>query len=304
MRSLALLFGTLAAPTAWGQDCPPPGRQLSLAEQQIVAFNMVGVDEYLALALDGFGCSEAATPKQTALFHQLRAHRLFWDSEPDEIGGKAALASARAADPTFWAEKLGDEYKAHWEVSAAEGEGTIGIPGLPDDWVLVVDGKVRPHEGRIDAGPHIVQAGPSEDEMKWAALLDIRDGRQVAAAVPSGTFPVQKPVDAEYRAIDDGGTRSGAVAAGSATSRGKKGRGGVLAAGVVTSVVGGGAVLGTYMAARGTSRDDSSATGLVVGNTAGWGLVGAGVGLTAIGVLPKGTRTRASRPAIHLSWRW
>lgn len=67
MRLTLALFLTFTAPTALAQDCPAPGTQLSLAEQQFVSFNTVGVDEYLAQAIGEFGCSGATTTDEVGL---------------------------------------------------------------------------------------------------------------------------------------------------------------------------------------------------------------------------------------------
>ena len=52
-RALILAFSLVPA-VSWA-DCPSVSSQLSMAEQQVVAFNMAGVDEYLGEAIKSFG---------------------------------------------------------------------------------------------------------------------------------------------------------------------------------------------------------------------------------------------------------
>ncbi|MCO4746071.1 MAG: hypothetical protein KC912_14845 [Proteobacteria bacterium] len=292
---MVLSLLALLATVAVAQDeCPDPDRNLTWARDAVLQFGFAEADTYLLEAEKGFGCTTPASPAQAARMHLIRAARFEYDG--DSVSRDRYLASARGADGTFFEAAFGDEFKAVWAAATPAGEGELSIPALPGGWLVWIDGARSELEGPLPSGPHLLQIGPDAKEVRWAKAVGVEVGSAVKIGVPASLVPV---------VTEELVTEPVAVGAASEPAVKRPRKTGLLVAGLATAAVGAGAAAGTWSMASGTERSSTKGTALLVANTAGWGVVGVGVGLVALGFTPKKQASIGMGPTgVRLTGRW
>lgn len=273
---LILVLGS----SAYAQEpCPDPDANLTWARDAVLQFGFAEADGYLLDAEEGFGCSAVATRRQAARVHLIRAAR--HDFDGNAADRDRHLASARAADPDYYEDKFGEDLKALWAGSTPEGAGTVAIPALPQGWSIWIDGVPSAQTDPLSTGPHLLQIGASQDKVAWAKGIEVRAGEVTTVGVPASLVPVVAEEALVTTPTAVGTTES------HTTLTKKKPKTGLLVTGILMTGVGTGAAVGTYFAARNVDKSDPSGTALLVGNTAGWGVAGVGLGVAVLGLTPR-----------------
>lgn len=182
MVLMLLTFGALAA-----EPCADPDRLMSRATSAVNAYSFAEVDVQLREAELAFACAGPATSEQAARLHVIQAARFGFDERPESRD--ASLASAKVADPAYFEERFGPELKARWEAVAPSGSGSgsgeLRLPGLPAGWVLRVDGRVAMAPAEVTVGPHLIQLGPSESDVRFAKLVNVSYGGSLVVDIPT-----------------------------------------------------------------------------------------------------------------------
>ena len=174
MRLLLVAALCLLPLTARAQDgCPSRADVLASLDASIVSLDLPAVPGRLDVALDAFSCGSVASSAQLARMWYAEGVYLMFDGAPD-----AAVESFQAAKrvaPEVWTTDFGPKMRDAWESApAAVGQGQVQIDPPFAWWTTWIDGTPSPVPATVDAGLHLVQAGPTEDDIRFAKLLFVR----------------------------------------------------------------------------------------------------------------------------------
>jgi len=162
---------------AWGQDtCPEYGPTLRRAQD-----NLLLMEDAAALAaLDeterAFGC-RLVTDDHLAHYWLLRGARRHLAG--DVTAAEAYFRSAASVDPEAWVVDLGPALRDAYDeaVASMPDTGEIDVVGVPDDYLVRVDGRTRSLPVSLAAGDHLVQVGPTPDDVAMHRMALIVSGQ-------------------------------------------------------------------------------------------------------------------------------
>lgn len=177
--SLVLWLPVTTAAQAQDLECSNPLAHINRAEEQINSYFFADADKTLGDLRTALVCGpppEARVVAKAWLIHATRFHL-----DGDNAKTTAFLAAAKAYDLTVTPEDT--ELLALW--NDAQPEGTvISIKGLPKAWTFIVDNEALGIGRAIDTGPHLLRAGPSESDLRWATYQFAAPGEPMLVELP------------------------------------------------------------------------------------------------------------------------
>jgi hypothetical protein len=295
----------LAASLASAQDCEPVSaeRISSMMQQALLDFATLDEDSFYRTteqAAESLPClDEVLLAPNAAAYHRLMGLKAFFDGQ-DEVAVISFRASQHIEPDYVLSSKIAPEGgKLHrlWAQAEAGPSPFIGSFTTPGGMYAWVDGA----EGTLQAEdlPSIVQYGIGEDEVAWTAYL--LPGEQPPSTMPgvgltvvqprpqaSPVAPAPEPVPASASGLTS--RRDLAEAQAPEKTKGN-GRGGLIAATVISGAMAGGLYGGaTYMRTeydRAPTRENYLMT-----NGAFYGAIGMGAATVTFGSLAAFTKSR------------
>ncbi len=291
----------LATSIASAQDCQPVSaeRMSSTMQQAFIDFATLDEESFDASAqqaVESLPCLDGVLlPPNAAAFHRLMGLQAFFAGQDE-----AAVVSFRAAlsiEPDYeLSDKIapeGGKLNRLW-LQAKEGPSPfVGLFRTPGGMYAWVDGA----EGTMQAEdlPSIVQYGIDEDQVSWTAYLQPGElppttmpGVGLAIAPAPAPAPTPAPVVAS---LDAPTARPDLVAAAAPEKTKGSGKGGLIAATVVSGVMAGGLYGGaSYM--RGEYDRYPTRENYLVTNGAFVGAIGMGAATVTFGSLAAFTKAR------------
>ena len=325
------------------EPCGSASQMLESAKSEMAEFDAAGAEASLAQALVRWGCNERATPQQITEYFLLQVAVSLLGQKTDRLNGQY-LAARQAAEAsrvdlnTAIQPVVQLDPMAAVAYDSAQSPGTTHVEfvGYPAGWSAYISG--APHiAGPYPQARYLVQVLDEQGRSRWAQEVVV-EGREQIIVLPTDRVPPAlrgtSSVQARPKKRRDA-TRSDAADAVSAREDGERRkpkaepsrspkaqkRPGWLDDGLVWTVGGSvglatgiGLTAGTFAQARsvpktrldesGSPETNPKATGLIVGNTIGWGLMGAGAAALTYGLVTKlGKRTGLAdvghRPGVH-----
>ena len=219
-----LLTAWLTA-AAWG--CAPVEPILEAGVDAVVGLDFTAAEAELREGMSRWSCGAVASPDSVARYWQLEAAIASLRGQADVAS--EAFATARAAAPWVWTERLGPALRAQWAAAPSPGSATVTVAGLPDGWGAWRDGAPLGAAPAWPAGPHLLQVGPSADRIAHSMRVDVFAGEGQRVRLPAAmSAPGRAVGEAGPSAVDDGpgSTLAFAVAAGVAIAHGAAAAGG------------------------------------------------------------------------------
>jgi hypothetical protein len=285
---IALVVGLVLPRPSFADDettCQDPQWVYNYAKEDMEEYRIAAFDGKFLELMEAWGCHGPADPVMVARIFLLQAWRYSQDAQHDESVYAPFVWTARALAPEEWVDGPKAEVKALWESSKPPGFGKLVVSGLPKGGTLLIDGAKASGE-KVAAGAHIVQVLDADGKVQKAWLIRIDPDRTQTVVMESESGLQIGPQVIEVR-----------------ESKGIN-RAAFLGAGISTAVVGGGGVAASWAVAHKHDRDSGAGTALIVTNTAGWCMVGIGAGLTAIGLIPQGSKVSVGPGSILINGKF
>jgi len=180
---LLLLAGLVLAPTTALAQGVCPGREDALAalEEAVVTFDLDSVQGRIDEVVAAFDCGRAAQPEQMARLWNAEGSYLLLEGDP--AAAEESFQAAKRVAPDLWTEAFGPKMRAAWDDTPdAVERGTIQVDPRLTWWVVLIDGEPTKIPAQVPTGLHIVQGGPSPDDVRFGKLVYVRPGG-IAVAV-------------------------------------------------------------------------------------------------------------------------
>lgn len=172
----SLLGASGAAFAQSASGCPDRLGRLDIvdqAEQKLVEADLVAADLTLRSLEKALGCGALAESELLARMWLVEGAWLTLQGDP-QAAVDSWKAAARVA-PGRWVEAYGPSLREAYEEAAAEPASTeaarIELDPPLFQWIGAVDGVVTQFPARVAPGLHLVQVGPSEDDIRFARVL-------------------------------------------------------------------------------------------------------------------------------------
>ncbi|MFT5456821.1 MAG: hypothetical protein ACI9K2_003311 [Myxococcota bacterium] len=180
---VALLI-TLAAHAA----CPDRLEILDAATSAVVGADLFAARNRLNELEEAFACGGLAGRDELALLWLLEGALATFSGDAD--GAEDGFRAAAAISPGRFIEDLGPRLREQYEASlhrVAGAGGTVVIEPTLAGWTLAVDGEPVASPAEVAEGLHLVQVGPSPDEIGFARVIAVFGGTLV---VDTGFEPI------------------------------------------------------------------------------------------------------------------
>ena len=193
IAAAAALWLVLGPSGAAAAPCPDRAAELERLEQAVATADFGSVNERLDDVVDAMSCGKVATPDQLSDLWNGEGAYLALSGE--SVAAIDSFQAARRVAPGRWNDTYGGGLKKAWEAAPeAASSGTIDVDPRPRWWSVFVDG-APVADLPVDAptGLHLVQLGPSADDIRSAKVVFLRPGSTAVAALEDDEGPKPAP---------------------------------------------------------------------------------------------------------------
>ncbi len=177
-----LTVATSWSAPAWGQGvCPSREDALNALEESVVTVDLGSVQERIDQVVASFECGRGATADQLARLWNAEGAYLHLDG--DVTAAEESFQAARRVAYDQWTDAFGPKMREVWaNTPEATERGSINVDPRLSWWTVLIDGEPAKLPADVPTGPHIVQGGPSVDDIRFGKLVFVRPGG-IAVAV-------------------------------------------------------------------------------------------------------------------------
>jgi len=174
MRFLVAALGLLACTPAMAQGvCPGREDALAALEEAVVTVDLGAVQQRIDEVIAAFDCGKSATPEQLARLWNAEGAYLQLDGDP--TAAEESFQAAKRVAPDQWTEAFGPRMREIWDdAPEATERGSISLDPRLSWWAVLVDGQPAKIPAEVPTGLHVVQGGPSTDDIRFGKLVYVR----------------------------------------------------------------------------------------------------------------------------------
>jgi hypothetical protein len=180
--------------------CPSRSDALTALENAVATVDFESVDQRLEDVTASFACGKGVQPDELARLWV--AEGAFLHMDGDVPAAEESFQAARRVAPDTWTEVFGSKLRTVWEdAPEATERGTIAVDPKPLWWTVLLDGKPVPSlPYEVSTGLHVVQGGPSIEDVRFAKVLYVRAGGVAVALHDEKEGPAPKAADPQIAA--------------------------------------------------------------------------------------------------------
>ncbi len=153
------------------------GREDALAalEEAVVTADLGVVQQRIDDVVATFECGRGATAEQLARLWNAEGAYLLLEGDP--IAAEESFQAAKRVAPDLWTGAFGPKMRETWDdAPEATERGTISVDPRLSWWTVLVDGQPAKIPDDVPTGLHVVQGGPSTDDIRFGKLVYVRPG--------------------------------------------------------------------------------------------------------------------------------